>query len=138
MRWFKGLAVGAAGLVAVLAVGGIGAYTWYRDASQPEVAGTLKLPGLHDRVTIVRDRNAVPHIRAANALDAYYALGFVHAQDRLWQMQMNKRIAAGRLAEILGPSALNTDKFLRTLGVRRNAEAMLAQSTPETRAALQS
>jgi len=137
MRWFKGVAWGVAGLVAALAVGGIGSYTWYRDASQPQVAGTLALPGLRERVTIVRDRNAVPHIRAASALDAYYALGFVHAQDRLWQMQMNKRIVSGRLAEILGPSALNTDKFLRTLGVRLNAEAMYAQSTPETRAALQ-
>jgi len=79
----------------------------------------------------------VPHIQAGNALDAWYALGYVHAQDRLWQMQMNKRIVAGRLAEILGPSALDTDRFLRTMGVRRNAEAVLAQTPPETRAVLQ-
>ncbi len=72
----------------------------------------------------------MPHIQAAHALDAYYALGYVHAQDRLWQMQMNKRVVAGRLAEILGPSALDTDRFLRTLGVRRNAAAILAQTSP--------
>lgn len=137
MRWFRRLArvVLLLGLLAV--AGAVGGFVWYRQASQPDTAGTLKLPGLRDRVTIVRDANAVPQIRAASKLDAWYALGFVHAQDRLWQMQMNKRVVAGRLAEILGPSALGTDKFLRTLGIRRNAEAILAQSSPATRAALQ-
>lgn len=137
MRWFIRLAW----LVVVIAIVGtsmaVGGYVWYRQASQPDTAGTVRLPGLSGRVTIVRDRNAVPHIRAASANEAYFALGYVHAQDRLWQMQMNKRIVAGRLAEILGPKGLDTDRFLRTLGVRRNAEAIFAQSTPETRAALQ-
>ncbi len=137
MRWLKRLGWGLLGIVLLAATGSIGGYIWYRQASQPDVAGTLKLAGLRDRVVVVRDRNAVPHIQAANALDAYYALGYVHAQDRLWQMQMNKRIVAGRLAEILGPSALDTDRFLRTLGVRRNAEAILAQMPSDARAVLQ-
>lgn len=137
MRWLKRLGWGLLGIVLLAATGSIGGYVWYRQASQPDVAGTLRLAGLRDRVVVVRDRNAVPHIQAANSLDAYYALGYVHAQDRLWQMQMNKRIVAGRLAEILGPSALETDRFLRTLGVRRNAEAILAQTPPEARAVLQ-
>jgi penicillin amidase len=137
MRWLKRLGWGLLGIVLLAATGSIGGYIWYRQASQPDVAGTLRLAGLRDRVVVVRDRNAVPHIQAANSLDAYYALGYVHAQDRLWQMQMNKRIVAGRLAEILGPSALETDRFLRTLGVRRNAEAILAQTPPEARAVLQ-
>jgi len=137
MRWFKRLAWLVLTLVALLLAGALGGYAWYRQASQPQTAGTLSLPGLRERVSIVRDRHDVPHIKAANPLDAYFALGFVHGQDRLWQLQMNKRIASGRLAEILGPPALDTDRFLRTLGVRRNAEAILAQATPETRAALQ-
>src|SRR5437868_6952395 len=137
MRWWKRLGGWLLSLLLLLATGAVGGYAWYRQASQPDTAGTLILPGLHDRVVVVRDRNAVPHIQAAHVLDAYYALGYVHAQDRLWQMQMNKRVVAGRLAEILGPGALDTDRFLRTLGVRRNAEAILAQTSPETRAALQ-
>ncbi|MHA7680497.1 penicillin acylase family protein [Cupriavidus sp. PET2-C1] len=137
MRWLKRLTWLVLTLAVLLLVGIFGAYVWYRQASQPQTAGTLKLPGLRESVSIVRDRHAVPHIKAANAQDAYFALGFVHAQDRLWQLQMNKRIASGRLAEILGPSALDTDRFLRTLGVRRNAEAILAQSSAETRAMLQ-
>ncbi|MDW3688062.1 penicillin acylase family protein [Cupriavidus sp. CV2] len=137
MRWLKRLTWLVLTLAVLLLVGAFGSYVWYRQASQPQTAGTLKLPGLRDGVSIVRDRHAVPHIKAANAQDAYFALGFVHAQDRLWQLQMSKRIVSGRLAEILGPSALDTDRFLRTLGVRRNAEAILSQSSAETRAVLQ-
>lgn len=137
MRWLKRLTWLVLTLAVLLLVCAFGAYVWYRQASQPQTAGTLKLPGLRESVSIVRDRHAVPHIKAANAQDAYFALGFVHAQDRLWQLQMSKRIVSGRLAEILGPSALDTDRFLRTLGVRRNAEAILAQSSAETRAMLQ-
>ena len=65
--------------------------------------------------------------------DASFALGFVHAQDRLWQMEMNRRIAAGRLSEIVGAGGLETDRFLRTLGVRRAAEANLRTLDAETR-----
>ncbi|GAB7546329.1 penicillin acylase family protein [Cupriavidus sp. 8B] len=137
MRWLKRLTWLVLTLAVLLLVGAFGAYVWYRQASQPQTAGTLKLTGLRDGVSIVRDRHAVPHIKAANAQDAYFALGFLHAQDRLWQLQMSKRIVSGRLAEILGPSALDTDRFLRTLGVRRNAEAILSQSSAETRAVLQ-
>src|SRR5665213_2344288 len=98
------------------------AFWAYRVALLPQVNGTLKVPGLAAPVDIVRDREGVPHIFAHSEDDAHFALGFVHAQDRLWQMEMNRRIHSGRLAEILGPSALPTDKFLRTLGVRKNAE----------------
>lgn len=96
----------------------------------------MKIAGLKGPVDIVRDREGVPHIFAGSPSDAYFALGFVHAQDRLWQLEMNRRIAAGRLAEVLGPNALNTDRFLRTLGVRRNAESILASLNQETRTAL--
>jgi penicillin G amidase len=109
---------------------------WYRGASLPQVEGRLTMPGLRAPVDIVRDAQAVPHIYAGTRGDAYFALGFVHAQDRLWQMETNRRIAAGRMAEILGAAALDTDRFLRTLGIRRNAEAILANLDDQTRAAL--
>ncbi|WP_334188787.1 penicillin acylase family protein [Noviherbaspirillum sp.] len=109
---------------------------WYRSAVLPQVDGTLKLTGLTAPVDVVRDAEGIPHIYAKSSADAYFALGVVHAQDRLWQLEINRRIAAGRMAEILGPNAVDTDRFLRTLGVRRNAERILANLDPDTRAAL--
>ena len=85
----------------------------------------------------MRDVYGVPHISAASVDDAIYALGFVHAQDRLWQMEVNRRTAAGRLAEVFGASALETDRFLRTLGVRRAAEANFKRLDKDTRALLE-
>lgn len=109
-------------LVSALAL--LAGYTWLRQ-SLPQLDGTLTLSGLKAPVDIVRDRYGVPHIYAGSVADAYFALGFVHAQDRLWQMEMNRRIGSGRLSEILGPATLDADKFLRTLGVRRVVEATL-------------
>lgn len=109
---------------------------WYRSASQPKIDGKLSMAGLSAPVDIVRDAEGIPHIYANAAADAYFALGFVHAQDRLWQLEMNRRIAAGRVAEILGPNALGTDRFLRTLGIRRNAERILPNLSAEARTAL--
>jgi len=110
---------------------------WYWRASLPKIDGSIKLAGLNAPVDIVRDAEGVPHIYAKSSADAYFALGFVHAQDRLWQMEMNRRIASGRLAEILGPGAVDTDRFLRTLGISHNAEGILANLAPETRAMLE-
>ena len=109
---------------------------WYWRASLAQADGSLKLNGLGAPVDVVRDTEGVPHIYAKSQADAYFALGFVHAQDRLWQMEMNRRIASGRLAEILGPAALDTDRFLRTLGVARNAQAILGNLSPEAHAML--
>ncbi len=122
-------------LVLVLAVlaGAAGLAVWYVRAVEPQVAGTVSLPGFERPVQIVRDREGVPHIFAASEADAVAALGFAHAQDRLWQMEMNRRIADGRLAEIVGAPGLETDRFLRTIGIRRTAEAIFANLETETR-----
>ncbi|HVJ10106.1 MAG TPA: penicillin acylase family protein, partial [Burkholderiales bacterium] len=82
---------------------------------------------------MLRDRHGIPHIYASSLEDAHFALGFVHAQDRLWQMEMNRRIGAGRLSEVLGAAALETDRFMRTLGLRGVAEANLRHYDAETR-----
>lgn len=84
---------------------------------------TIGVPGLSAPVTIVRDVMGVPHIYAASASDGWFALGFVHAQDRLWQMDIQYRAAAGRLSEVLGPSMLSTDEFFRSIGLNRIAKA---------------
>ena len=128
---FKKVAWGLAFLLGLIIVAAL----WYRSASQPQIDGEIRLTGLGAPIDIVRDAEGIPHIYAKSTDDAYFALGFVHAQDRLWQMEMNRRIAAGRMAEILGPNALATDRFLRTLGVRRNAEKIVGNLSADARAA---
>jgi len=105
--------------------------------SLPQEEGEIRLAGLGKPVDVLRDRYGVPHITAASLGDAVYALGFVHAQDRLWQMEVNRRTAAGRLAEVFGEGALEADRFLRTLGVRRAAEANLQRLDAPTRELLE-
>ena len=111
---------------AALAVGG--GYLWLR-TSLPQTAGTIDLAGLHRDVEIVRDEMGVPHIFAKTEMDSAFALGFVHAQDRLWQMEFTRRIGAGRLSEIIGRETVETDRFLRTLGLYRLAEKQAAHLT---------
>jgi penicillin amidase len=110
---------------------------WYRQASLPQTEGELQVSGLKAAVDVVRDSNGIPHIYAESKEDAYFALGFVHAQDRLWQLELNRRIVSGRMAEVLGGKAVDTDRFLRTLGVRRNAEAIFRQLDGDTQAILE-
>jgi len=129
MKWLARLLLG---LVA-LGMLGMGAGFLYLRQSLPQVEGQVTIAGLTAPVEVQRDRYGIPHIFARSLEDAVFALGYVHAQDRLWQMEMNRRIAAGRMAEILGPGALETDRFLRTLGVRRAAEANLARVDAQTR-----
>src|SRR5688572_6012924 len=119
-------------LASLIAAGG---YLWLR-RSLPQTEGNVTVSGLAGGVEILRDAYGIPHIFASTIDDAYFALGYVHAQDRLWQMEMNRRIATGRLSEILGPGALESDRFLRTLGLRRVAEANLKHFDAETRRVL--
>src|SRR3954451_24577543 len=91
-------------------------------------SGQVLLPGLAAPVQVLRDRWGVPHIYAHNTTDLFVAQGYVHAQDRLWQMELQRRTGLGRLAEVFGPIALDTDRYVRVLGfnrvVRREAEAV--------------
>ena len=111
----------------VLIIGGllVGGFFWL-STSLPRTAGEIVLGGINGPVNIVRDNRGVPHISAADQFDAAFALGFVHAQDRLWQMESMRHIGAGRLAEIVGPKGLRIDRFMRTLGIYRLAEAQYA------------
>lgn len=93
---------------------------------QPKLDGTLTLNGISNDVEIYYDEFAVPHIYAQNEEDAYFALGYAHAKERLFQMEMIKRLASGRLSELLGESLLETDIFFRTLGINQHAEQSAA------------
>ncbi|MBI5880154.1 MAG: penicillin acylase family protein [Chloroflexi bacterium] len=101
--------------------------------SLPQVNGNIKLAGLAAPVEIIRDRWGVPHIYAQSLADAVYAQGFAHAQDRLWQLELNRRIGHGRLAELFGEIAYGTDHFIRTVGFSRAAQNDLAQLDDESR-----
>jgi penicillin G amidase len=127
MRRFlpKALAAAAVLLVLVAAAG----YHYLR-RSLPQIDGTVTVAGLSAPIDIVRDADAIPHVFAANKLDALYGLGYVHAQDRLWQMELQRRIGFGRLSEVLGVAALPQDRFLRTVGFGRAATSAWA-STPD-------
>ncbi len=125
----------AAVLAGLLVFAGIAGFALLR-TSLPARDGTLVVAGLDRPVAIIRDQNAIPHIFADSAHDAYFALGFVHAQDRMWQMELLRRLASGRLAEILGPRALGADKYNRTLGLNRTAAAILRDTPRDVRAVL--
>lgn len=101
------------------------------DDSEAEIAG------LSSDVSIVRDRYNVPYITASNQNDAMAALGYAHAQDRLWQMDMFRRYGEGRLSEILGPELISFDAFARTIGFSQIAEAIHQKMPKETKAAVQ-
>ena len=100
---------------------------------QPELDGERMVPGLGAEVTIARDSLGVVHIKAATEQEAYFALGFAHAQDRFFQMEMLRRLAAGRLAEVVGPFAAGTDAHMRILGVDRMAEQDVANLPADIR-----
>jgi penicillin G amidase len=102
--------------------------------SVPQRDGTLALPGLRAPVTIVRDSYGVPHITAENDHDLFFAQGVVHAQDRLFQMDIERRLARGELAEILGKEALPADRLFRHLGFSARAPALAASWPEETQA----
>jgi penicillin amidase len=108
-------------LAVAIAAAAAGA-TWYSQSKLPVRDGTLPLAGLQAPVSVRYDERGVPHIQAQNEADMYRALGFVHAQDRLFQMEMLRRLARGELAEILGPRLVDTDRLFRTLGIREHAD----------------
>ena len=101
-------------VIVVLILGGGYFYLW---TTAPKYSGELKLKGLKNEVEVLFDAYGIPHIYAQNEEDAYFALGYVHAQERLFQMEMIRRVGAGRLSEILGEKLVETDKFFRTTGI---------------------
>jgi penicillin amidase len=105
--------------------------------SLPQMNGNVRVPGLTAPIEVLRDEWGVPHIYAANQDDLFFAQGYVHAQDRLWQMEMNRRLCNGTLSELFGGIALDTDRLLRTLGFRRAAEQDLTVTSAATRHALE-
>ncbi|MPZ25227.1 MAG: penicillin acylase family protein [Micromonosporaceae bacterium] len=121
-----------AGLLVLVQVVGLLA-VWSARRPFPTYDGQLPLAGLSAPVTVYRDAHGIPQIYAATIPDLFRAQGYVHAQDRFWEMDFRRHVTSGRLAEWFGPDQVETDAFLRTLGWRRVAEAEWALVSPETR-----
>lgn len=131
-RWLLRLVLGAAGLLAA----GLALAYWFASRSLPDYDATLAVPGLSAPVEIVRDHANVPHLFGATDDDVFFALGFAHAQDRLWQMTMLRRTVQGRLSEIFGPGSLASDALMRRLDLYPLAVRALQVQDAPTRAML--
>ena len=115
-------------VLVALAAGGIFFYEYWKRVQRPvpQLDGDRLLSCLDGSVETLSDRYGIPHIYAGSEADLFRALGFVHARDRLWQMEQNRRTASGRLSEAFGPAAIEADRFSRIVGFRRAAERELA------------
>ncbi len=132
MRWVKASVRWLAAVLVLLAMI-LAVYAW---RSLPTMDGALQLPGLRGTVQVQRDDADVTHILASDPRDAWMAMGYVHAQERGWQLEMNRRLMRGRLSEVFGKTTLETDLLMRTLGIRQAAQAQLAGADDESRQAL--
>jgi penicillin amidase len=117
-KWLAG--IGIVLLVIAIALGGVG--TWFVRRPWPQVSGTVAVSGVSAPVEVIRDKWGVPHIYAQNEHDLFFTQGYVHAQDRLWQMYFNRHLSSGRLSEIFGQLTVDTDLYMRTRGSNRAAE----------------
>ncbi len=133
LKW-AGISIGSVALLLAVAIGVV--YGLLRN-TVPSPSGTLVIAGLSAPVEVVRDREGVPHIFAKTTEDLYVALGFVHGQDRLWQMELQRRTGQGRLSEIFGERTFGTDVFLRTLDLYGHSERAIAGLPEDAKTALE-
>lgn len=133
-RILKWLSLSLLGLITLIAC--LGTIYWFATKNSP--SGKERIMGLNDTVNISFDASEIPHIKATTAGDAFFALGFLHATERSWQMEINRRLAAGRLSEILGEDTLKIDRFMRTVGIKHSAERQFERYPVEAKRLLQS
>jgi penicillin amidase len=122
-------------LVVLMAMAGgiVGALAYlYVRRGLPPRGGTLRLAGLNATVEVIRDRWGVPHVFAQTMRDAMFAQGYVQAQDRLWQLELARRLASGRLSEMFGPETVEADRLLRRVGLHRAAQAEVSRASSES------
>src|SRR6476620_4787523 len=131
-----GLLAGAAG-TGLAAAATAAAWHWLARRPLPKQKGTIALDGLEGPVRVRRDRWGVPHLEASTAADIWFAEGFCHGQDRLWQLDFYRRAVSGRVAEMAGEEGLPIDRLMRTLGIRRTAEREAAALNPDLLALLE-
>ena len=131
---FKGIFwLGSAALLLGIAAGII-----YLTSAHTYPSGKRVIKSLGDSVAITFDESDIPHIQAKSSSDALFALGYLHASERSWQMEVNRRLASGRLSEILGKETVSIDRFIRTLGIKHAAEKQFDRYPIATKRLLQS
>lgn len=135
-KWGKWLLIVLGALVAI-AAGVLIFANVYISKSKPVIEGEVAVPVLEESVAVVRDEIGVPHIRAETDADLYRAQGYVQAQDRLFQMDLSRRQASGRLAEVIGEAAIDTDKYFRTFSLRAAGEASWSSYGEEAKQVLE-
>jgi len=124
-------------LIAILIIVVVGSLIWIK-STLPDYSGSYEVEGISGRIEIIRDSYGIPHIFADNQNDLAFGTGYCMGQDRLWQMDIFKRVSEGRLSELFGKDALEADRFARVLGFARDADAAVAELTPEEKAYLDS
>lgn len=137
MRIVKRVATALLALVLLVAAAAGGAFVYFTRQPFPTTSGTLTVPGLKGSVEVIRDKYGVPHIYADSTADLFLAQGYVHAQDRFFQMEFWRRIGQGRLAEVFGKGAARQDRFIRTLGWHRVAAEEARTLRPAMRSVLE-
>ncbi len=130
-RWGRWATYVVVALVLLLVAGLVAGVTVVRRPF-PTVSGEIEVPGLSAEAEVIRDGHGIPQVYADTAEDLFYAQGFVHAQDRFFEMDFRRHVTSGRLSELLGRDALQTDMYIRTMGWRRVAEQELSLLSPET------
>ncbi len=136
-RWFPKILKRTLIMLLVLGLLLVGFATYTVRQSFPQESGTIQLPELKAKVTVQRDKWGIPHIYAANSHDLFMAQGYIHAQDRFWQMDFWRHIGSGRLSEMFGSSQVDTDRYLRTMGWARVAQQEIQQINAEMKAYLE-
>jgi len=132
LRWLGHIVVV---VLLLLVVAGAGAWI-YLQKSLPQIAGEARVAGITQALEITRDVEGIPHVFAKTERDGWFAIGYLHAQDRLWQMEVQRRVAYGRISEAFGEVAYDTDRLMRTLGFAPLAAKILERLDDDTRAAL--
>ncbi|MCP3931037.1 MAG: penicillin acylase family protein [Bacteroidetes bacterium] len=123
MRYLKKILLVILSLVVLIIVGGL----IYFNSLKPDYSGEIKLQNIEKNTDVYFDEYGIPHIYAENQLDAITVLGYVHAQERLWQMELMRRIAPGRLSELFGENALENDKFFVSLGIDESSKKTIGK-----------
>lgn len=136
LRLYKGMKIAVITLM-VLSILLVGTLSYTVRRSFPLENGAIAIPSIKSEVTIKRDQWGIPHIYASNSHDLFMAQGYIHAQDRFWQMDFWRHIGSGRLAEMFGASQVDTDKYLRTMGWARVAQQEIQQMDTEIKANFQ-
>jgi penicillin amidase len=130
MKLIKSILFSLLVLIVIAVVSGLILVTGIKNGAVPEYEGELTLSGLTNEVTVYRDERGMPHFYAENEHDLYYAVGYVMAQERLWFMDLIRRVTTGRLAEVMGESFAETDKFLRCLEMTAKSKMVLSNADP--------